>query len=165
MIIWCLVCRSPDISLSKWLDYWGSFEVAIFLLHSQQWWWRRGICLSKILRCGLSSLYLPTFDLVLEHTQQNAELLTSITLCSLRNWPIMICSKCFGSFSPRLFKKTRVGKAVYRPDNNKVGEKLFLMTLLISGLKRKQHDWITTYYIDLGQIQLHLLWIDGRLIC
>ena len=108
---------------------------------------------------------LPTYDLVLEHTQQIAELLTSITLCSLRNWPIMICSKCFGSFSPRLFKKTRVGKAVYRPDNNKVGEKLFLMTLLISGLKRKQHEWITTYYIDLGQIQLHLLWIDGRLIC
>ena len=108
---------------------------------------------------------LPTYDLVLEHTQQIAELLTSITLCSLRNWPIMICSKCFGSFSPRLFKKTRVGKAVYRPDNNKVGEKLFLMTLLISGLKRKQHDWITTYYIDLGQIQLHLLWINGCLIC
>ena len=95
---------------------------------------------------------LPTYDLVLEHTQQIAELLTSITLCSLRNWPIMICSKCFGSFSPRLFKKTRVGKAVYRPDNNKVGEKLFLMTVLIIGLKRKQHDWITTYYIDLGQI-------------
>ena len=108
---------------------------------------------------------LPTYDLVLEHTQQIAELLTSITLCSLRNWPIMICSKCFGSFSPRLFKKTRVGKAVYRPDNNKVGEKLFLMTLLIIGLKRKQHDWITTYYIDLGQIQLHLLWINGCLIC
>ena len=108
---------------------------------------------------------LPTYDLVLEHTQQIAELLTSITLCSLRNWPIMICSKCFGSFSPRLFKKTRVGKAVYRPDNNKVGEKLFLMTLLIIGLKRKQHDWITTYYIDLGQIQLYLLWINGRLIC
>ena len=111
------------------------------------------------------ALPIPTFDLVLEHTQQIAELLTSITLCSLRNWPIMICSKCFGSFSPRLFKKTRVGKAVYRPDNNKVGEKLFLMTLLISGLKRKQHDWITTYYIDLGQIQLHLLWINGCLIC
>ena len=108
---------------------------------------------------------LPTYDLVLEHTQQIAELLTSITLCSLRNWPIMICSKCFGSLSPRLFKKTRVGKAVYRPDNNKVGEKLFLMTLLIIGLKRKQHDWITTYYIDLGQIQLHLLWINGCLIC
>ena len=108
---------------------------------------------------------LPTYDLVLEHTQQIAELLTSITLCSLRNWPIMICSKCFGSFSPRLFKKTRVGKAVYRPDNNKVGEKLFLMTHLIIGLKRKQHDWITTYYIDLGQIQLHLLWINGCLIC
>ena len=144
MIIWCLVCRSPDISLSKWLDYWGSFEVAIFLLHSQQWWWwRRGICLSKILRCGL---YLPTYDLVLEHTQQIAELLTSITLCSLRNWPIMICSKCFGSFSPRLFKKTRVGKAVYRPDNNKVGEKLFLMTLFNQRVKKKT-TWLDYYLL------------------
>ena len=153
MIIWCLVCRSPDISLSKWLDYWGSFEVAIFLLHSQQWWWRRGICLSKIVRCGLSSLYLPTFDLVLEHTQQIAELLTSITLCSLRNWPIMICSKCFGSLS-LLACSRKLGweKPFIAPITTKSGRSFFWWLFLISGLKRKQHDWITTYYIDLGQI-------------
>ena len=153
MIIWCLVCRSPDISLSKWLDYWEASKSPFFFCTGVMVAAARHLFV-KILRCGLDS-----------RAYNRSQLLTSITLCSLRNWPIMICSKCFGSFSPRLFKKTRVGKAVYRPDNNKVGEKLFLMTLLIIGLKRKQHDWITTYYIDLGQIQLHLLWINGCLIC
>ena len=121
MIIRCLVCRSPDISLSKWLDYWEASKSPFFFCTGVMVAAARHLFV-KILRCGLDS-----------RAYNRSQLLTSITLCSLRNWPIMICSKCFGSRSRKLgWEKPFIA------DNNKEleGEAFFLMTLLISGLQK-----------------------------